>query len=48
MDMSEQAPGNNNGQGGLGAAVHGVAKCQTRLSDCTEVNQAPALPVMAQ
>ena len=48
MDMSEQAPGNNNGQGGLGAAVHGVAKCQTRLSDCTELNQAPALPVMAQ
>ena len=31
-------PGVGDGQGGLGAAVHGVAKSQTRLSDWTELN----------
>ena len=30
---SEQAPGVGDGQGSLHAAVHGVAKSQTRLSD---------------
>ena len=34
----EQAPGVGDGQGSLGAAVHGVAKSQTRLSDGTELN----------
>ena len=29
----EQAPGDSEGQGSLCAAVHGVAKSQTRLSD---------------
>ena len=29
----EQAPGVGDGQGGLRAAVHGVAKSQTRQSD---------------
>ena len=29
----EQALGDGDGQGGLAAAVHGVAKGQTRLSD---------------
>ena len=29
----EQVPGVGDGQGGLGAAVHGVAKSRTRLSD---------------
>ena len=29
----EQTPGVGDGQGGLSAAVHGVAKSQTRLSD---------------
>jgi len=29
----EQTPGDSGGQGGLRAAVHGVAKSQTRLSD---------------
>ena len=29
----EQAPGAGDGQGGLCAAVHGVTKSQTRLSD---------------
>ena len=29
----EQAPGDGEGQGSLGAAVHGVAKSQTWLSD---------------
>ena len=29
----EQAPGDGEGQGGLGAAVHWVTKSQTRLSD---------------
>ena len=28
-----QAPGVGDGQGGLSAAVHGVAKSRTRLSD---------------
>ena len=39
MDMSkfEQVPGVGGGQGSLGAAVCGVAKSWTRLSDCTEV-----------
>ena len=32
-DMIEQTPGVSDGQGGLGAAVHGVTKGQTRLSD---------------
>ena len=31
----EQTPGDSGGQGGLRAAVHGVAKSQTRLSDWT-------------
>ena len=31
----EQAPGVGDGQGGLRAAVHGVAKSRTRLSDGT-------------
>ena len=30
---SEQAPGVGDGQGRLHAAVHGVTKSQTRLSD---------------
>ena len=29
----EQAPGDSDGQGGLVAAVHGVTKSRTRLSD---------------
>ena len=29
----EQAPGVGDGQGSLGAAIHGVAKSRTRLSD---------------
>ena len=29
----EQAPGVGDGQGSLGAAVHGVAKSQTQLRD---------------
>ena len=29
----EQALGDGKGQGSLCAAVHGAAKCQTRLSD---------------
>ena len=29
----EQAPGVGDGQGGLDAAVHGVAKSRTQLSD---------------
>ena len=33
----EQAPGVGDGQGGL-AAVHGVAKSRTQLSDWTELN----------
>ena len=31
-------PGVGDGQGGLAAAVHGVAKIRTRLSDWTELN----------
>ena len=34
----EQAPGVGDGQGSLGAAVHGVAKSRTWLSDWTELN----------
>ena len=34
----EQTPGVGDGQGGLSAAVHGVAKSQTWLSDWTELN----------
>ena len=30
---SEGSPGDGDGQGGLAAAIHGVAKSQTRLSD---------------
>ena len=30
---SEQAPGDSEGQGSWHAAVHGVAKSQTQLSD---------------
>ena len=33
-----QTPGGGDGQGGLRAAVHGVAKSRTRLSDWTELN----------
>ena len=29
----EQTPGDNEGQGSLAAAVHGVAKSRTQLSD---------------
>ena len=29
----EQTPGDNEGQGSLNVAVHGVAKSQTRLSN---------------
>ena len=29
----EQTPGVCDGQGGLGAAIHGVARSRTRLSD---------------
>ena len=29
----EYAPGDGDGQGSLGTAVHGVVKSQTRLSD---------------
>ena len=32
----EQAPGVGDGQGSLGAAVHGVPKSQTRLSNGTD------------
>ena len=35
---SEWILGNGDGQGGLRAVVHGVAKSQTRLSDWTELN----------
>ena len=34
---AEQAPGVGDGQGGLEAAVHKVAKSRTRLSDWTEL-----------
>ena len=34
----EQAPGVGDGQGSLGAAVYGVPKSQTRLSNGTELN----------
>ena len=34
---SEWTPGVGDGQGGLGAVIHGVAKSQTRLSDWTEL-----------
>ena len=34
----EQAPGVGDGQGGLGAAVHGVTKSQTRLRDWATTN----------
>ena len=36
--MFEQAPGVGNGQGSLCAAVHGVAKDQTRLRNWTDLN----------
>ena len=32
-NKSEQTPGDNEGQGSLNVAVHGVAKSQTRLSN---------------
>ena len=35
---SEWTPGDGDGQGGLAAVIHGVAKSQTRLSDWTELN----------
>ena len=35
---SEWTPGVGDGQGGLSAAIHGVAKSRTRLSDWTELN----------
>ena len=35
---SEQAPGVGDGQGSRHAAVHGIAKSQTWLSDWTELN----------
>ena len=34
----EKAQGVGDGQGAWGAAVHGVAKSRTRLSDGTELN----------
>ena len=37
-DSMDVSLGVSDGQGGLGAAVHGVAKSQTRLSDRTELN----------
>ena len=39
MDMSLSKLGDNEGQGGLRAAVHGVANSQTRLSSCTTTPQ---------
>ena len=36
MNVSEQSPGVGDGRGGWRAAVHGVAKSQTRLSDWTD------------
>ena len=38
MDEFEQVPGIGDGQGGRHAAVHGVAKSQTWLSNWTELN----------
>ena len=38
MDMSLSKLGVVVGQGGLGAAVHGIAKSRTRLSCLTELN----------
>ena len=35
---SDWTPGVGDGQGGLSAAIHGVAKSRTRLSDWTELN----------
>ena len=35
---SEWTPGVGDGQGGLGSAIHGVAKSRTWLSDWTELN----------
>ena len=35
---SEWTLGDGDGQGGLAAAIHGVAKSRTRLSDWTELN----------
>ena len=36
MNVFEQSPGVGDGRGGWRAAVHGVAKSQTRLSDWTD------------
>ena len=37
MDVFEWTPGVGDGQGGLSAAIHGVAKSRTWLSDWTEL-----------
>ena len=39
----EWTPGVGDGQGGLVAAVHGVTKSRTRLSDWTELNCTPGI-----
>ena len=40
----EQAPGDGEGQGGWRAAVHGIAKSQTRLSNWTTAKKAMGFP----
>ena len=35
----EQVPGADDGQEAWRAAVHGIAKSRTRLSDCTKLKQ---------
>ena len=40
----EQAPGDGEGQGGWRAAVHGIAKSQTRLSNWTTTKKAMGFP----
>ena len=42
---SEWTPGDGDGQGGWRAAIHGVAKSQTRLSDWTEL-KGPHGPIL--
>ena len=46
--MFEQAPGVDDGQGGLVAGVHGIAKSQTLLSDLTELNRQNIFPSLTK
>ena len=43
----EKTPGVGDGQGGLGAAVHGVAKSRTWLSDWTELNWTELMDILS-